>query len=322
MTVTEQQLGQRIRIARERFHLTPQELGEFVDLAASTIEAIEQGARRAESRELLRIAFATGRHASEFFDERFADSGALSALFLANAQIRDRRALTMALQQGIAFALQFASLENMLGIGRAAALPAAVDLPAPLDREEAVAQGRGVASDERARLDRHGLLFDRMQHLLETQGVGSVAVDLPEDVSGLMLCEPRIGAFVLFNAAQSPARRRFSLAHEYGHVLMDRHLLGSLSAMRREGDLTELRADAFAAEFLTPWGRGSANDADPCEGHQQSDGRSASLGRLLSLACEAFRRDEISRRKLFEIGRTFGIERDTVAGVIRALGLE
>ena len=61
MTVTEQQLGQRIRIARERFHLTPQELGEFVDLAASTIEAIEQGARRAESRELLRIAFATGR---------------------------------------------------------------------------------------------------------------------------------------------------------------------------------------------------------------------------------------------------------------------
>jgi transcriptional regulator with XRE-family HTH domain len=322
MTVTEQQLGLRIRLARERFHLTPQELGEFVDLPATAIEAIERGDRRAGSRDLLRIAFATGRHASEFFEERFADSGALSALFRADAQIKDRHALTVALQEGIAFALQFASLEDMLGIDRAASLPRTVDLPGPKDCDEAVAQGRRVAADERARLDRQGLLFDRMQHLLETQGVGSVAADLPEEVSGLMLCEPRIGAFVLFNGGQSPARRRFSLAHEYGHVLMDRHLLGSLSTMRREDDLIELRADAFAAEFLTPWGRGSANDADPSEGEQTSDSRGGSLGRLLGLACEAFRRDEISRRKLFEIGRTFGIERDTVASVIRALGLE
>ncbi|MDH0864009.1 XRE family transcriptional regulator [Mitsuaria sp. GD03876] len=396
MTVTQQQLGERIRIARERFHLTPRELGEFVDLSTQDIEAIERGERSMPSSTLSRIAHATGRQALEFHAVDFVDSGALSALFRANPQVADRRQLSIALQRGIAFALQFSSLEAMLGIDRDRVLPPAIDLPDPTSCDDATEQGERIAAQERQRLTLDELCFDRMQHLLETQGVGSVAVPLPEGVSGLMLHESRIGAFVLFNEALNTARQRFALAHEYAHVLMDRHRLGSLSRIDQREDLIELRADAFAAEFLMPredvvgilfrhrerkvaeaaagdaggrWprvqmldiaavaqsfriSRRSAlrrvrhlklvRDDDHAslveqerngEGAKYStllglfnppepDSRSASLGRLLGLGCEALRRDEISIRKLFEIGRKFGIPRETVAAVVHALALE
>ena len=47
-------------------------------------------------------------------------------------------------------------------------------------------------------------------------------VDLPEDVSGLTLMEPRLSLFVVANRRHPILRRRFSWVHEYGHVLLDR----------------------------------------------------------------------------------------------------
>lgn len=252
MTVTQQQLGERIRIAQERFHLTPRELGEFVDLSTQDIEAIERGERSSLSNELLRIAYATGRNPWEFFQDDFADGGALAGLFRVTSQPTDQTQLKRALQEGIAYALQFALLEEQSGISRPTSLPSAVELPEPTDCVEALRQGEQVAVSERCRLRLGEEAPYRMQHLLETQGVGSVAAPLPDNVSGFVLSDPRYGTFVLFNAAQSRSRRRFSLAHEYGHVLMDRHRMATPSTIGKPQDLIELRADAFAAGFLMP----------------------------------------------------------------------
>lgn len=252
MAVTQQQLGERIRVARERFHLTPEELGEFVGLSAEAIGEIERGERDVGFSGLDRIAYAVGRNVWEFNQPEFEDSGALSALFWANRACADRRLTTVALQEGLAFALQFSSLERLLKIDRGERLPQALVLPSPGSIEEAIHQGEEVASAERLRLDLGAMSIFRPQHLLETQGVGSMAAALPADVSGLMLFEPRIGAFVFVNAAQPSTRRRFSLAHEYGHALMDRHRLACLSTVGAGEDLIERRANAFAAGFLMP----------------------------------------------------------------------
>jgi Zn-dependent peptidase ImmA (M78 family)/DNA-binding XRE family transcriptional regulator len=397
MTVTDEQFGERIRIARERFHLTQGELGEFVDLSTDDIDAIERGERSPATNALLKIAYAVGRNPSEFFDNDFVDGGALSALFRTISAPTDLRQLRRALQEGIAYALQFSSLERMVGIDRATSLVDALDLPAPRTRDDAFEQGESIAAQERQRLRLGSGRLDRLQHLLETQGVGTMAAPLPDGIAGLMLCDPRIGAFVLFNAEQPTARRRLSLAHEYGHVLMDRHRLGLLSHNRQYEDLVELRADAFAAAFLMPkegvqrsLGRAAGHDQakEMAEGHATpgtpsirmlqlaavaqafdvsrrsalrrindlglvsaddhdalreqdargegqpfsdllglfnhpaADSRSESRGRLMGLACEAYRLEKISRGKLNEIGRLVGVDRDAITRSVEFFGME
>lgn len=396
MTVTDEQFGERIRVARERFHLTQQELGEFVDLSTAEIDALERGTQDFGTGALMRIAYALGRNLREFFEDSFADSGALSALFRADVEIRDRHRLTRALQEGMAHALQFTSLEAMLGIRREALLPTAAGLADPGNCDEAVQQGEHIAATERLRLRLGEQSIDRIQHLLETQGVGSMAAPLPESVSGVMLFEARIGAFVLFNSAQPLTRRRFSIAHEYGHVLMDRHRLGCLSRIDARDDLIERRADAFAAAFLMPAdgvrriaarrsharqpamaidreilqpstvgmlhvaavaqafgvsrrsalrrlrnlqlvsmeefealrseeARGVGQPYSTLLGlfnPPEADSRRESRGRLLGLACEAYRLEKISRGKLNEIGQLAGFERGAITRMVEALGME
>jgi Zn-dependent peptidase ImmA (M78 family) len=77
-------------------------------------------------------------------------------------------------------------------------------------------------------------------------------VKLPDNISGLTLADAKTGVFIVINSAHAPLRRRFSLAHEYAHVLIDRNRAGTLSRTENRADLLEVRANAFAAEFLIP----------------------------------------------------------------------
>lgn len=47
-------------------------------------------------------------------------------------------------------------------------------------------------------------------------------------------------------------RQRFSYAHEYVHVLLDRERRGTISRVADRDSLSEVRANAFAADFLMP----------------------------------------------------------------------
>ena len=88
--------------------------------------------------------------------------------------------------------------------------------------------------------------------LLEAQGVRTAIVVLPKNISGLALFEPSVRLLVVVNREHIEERCRFSTAHEYAHVLMDRSRLGAVSREEDKADLIEVRANAFAAEFLMP----------------------------------------------------------------------
>ena len=89
--------------------------------------------------------------------------------------------------------------------------------------------------------------------LFESQGLRTGAVGLPDNISGLTLADAKLGVFIVVNADHMPLRRRFSLAHEYAHALIDRNRAGTLSRTEDRADLLEVRANAFAAEFLMPF---------------------------------------------------------------------
>jgi len=87
------------------------------------------------------------------------------------------------------------------------------------------------------------------------------------DLSG-MLVRNGNQVFMAINAAQSPARQRFTIAHEIGHYLLDeakpiwvdKSSIRSVQVSFRKGlggtpesyQLPEVRANRFAAELLMP----------------------------------------------------------------------
>ena len=93
---------------------------------------------------------------------------------------------------------------------------------------------------------------ENVPDLLEQQGVRTAIVDLPADVSGLTLIDRRVGPFVAVRRSEHVARRTFSFAHEYAHVLLDCDTSGIISRGRDHAELVEVRANAFAANLLMP----------------------------------------------------------------------
>jgi Zn-dependent peptidase ImmA (M78 family) len=152
----------------------------------------------------------------------------------------------------IALGRELANLEGLLGLDRD-------QLGAPVysggtlrTKWQAIEQGVHVAADERRRLGLAARPLSDAAYLLESEGVRTGLLDLPEDVSGLTLMDPGLSPFVVVNRRHSFLRRRFSWIHEYAHVLFDRHLRGTLSRASNRDEQLEVRANAFAACFLMP----------------------------------------------------------------------
>jgi hypothetical protein len=86
--------------------------------------------------------------------------------------------------------------------------------------------------------------------------------DVPAGCDGLVLWlhGPRIRPLVILDRAQSVARRRFTLAHELGHILLPWHLGSTLACNTRASLLdaedhvadAEREANRFAADLLVP----------------------------------------------------------------------
>ena len=101
------------------------------------------------------------------------------------------------------------------------------------------------------------------------------------EVSGMLLPAERQ---IWLNASESPARQRFTLAHELGHWVCQ-HLEGrSVPVFCRaaevgvgEGRLLEREANVFAAELLMP-------EDEVCAGAEEGD---ATLAERLGVSLEA-----------------------------------
>jgi Zn-dependent peptidase ImmA (M78 family)/transcriptional regulator with XRE-family HTH domain len=252
MELTREQLGQRIRAARESCGLTQEQLADPTRLSRVAIGQIEAGARSVSSLELDRIAHAVGRDIKSFFADAFVERDALSALFRSDAELAQQAELHKALQDSLVLGREQTNLERLLGIDRTQLLTATYDLPNPISKWDAIQQGQKVATEERQRLGFGTAPVRDLCELLESQGVRTAAVGLPSNISGLTLVDGSIGVLVVVNADHPAVRRRFSWAHEYAHVLVDRDRSGAISRAENRADLIEVRANAFAAEFLMP----------------------------------------------------------------------
>lgn len=252
MAVSAQEMGRRLRAARESCGMTQEDVARRLGVSRPTVAQMELGNRPVTSIELDKLAYLFGRDIREFVAETFEEEDALAALFRAEPEIANRGDVADSLRVCLAVGREVTSIEDLLGIDRDLAGAVSYQVVAPRSRWEAIQQGERAAEQERRRLGLGWAPSPPLPELLETQGVRTRIVDLPEEISGFTISNKSVGLFIVANRRHVAARRRFSFAHEYAHVLFDRRLMGIVTRAADRDELIEVRANAFAAAFLMP----------------------------------------------------------------------
>jgi Zn-dependent peptidase ImmA (M78 family)/transcriptional regulator with XRE-family HTH domain len=241
-----------LKAARDSCGLTQDDVAAELSVSRSTVAQIEAGNRGVSGIELGKLAFLFGRDMREFLATEYQDADPLGALFRAEAEVSGDDVVVRKLRECVALGRELTNLERLVGIDRDVSIAATYPLATPRNRWDAIEQGARIADEERRRLGLGAGPAPDLGELLETQGVRTALVVLPEDVSGLTISDLRIGLFVVANADHHVWRRRFSYAHEYAHVLLDRGRFGMVSRGSKRDELIEVRANSFAACFLMP----------------------------------------------------------------------
>lgn len=254
MSITQSELGARLRKAREAVGLTQEGVGERIGVSRSAVVQLESGNRAVSSMELDRLAGLYGREMRDFFAADFGPENPLAGLFRLNEDIADNPGAMQALRQCVSVGRELTNLERLVGIVRDQSSVVRYQLAAPRSRYDAIRQGASIAEQERRRLGIGDSPVPDVTELLEIQGVRTAVVDLPEDVSGLTLLDPEAGPFVAVNRGEHLLRRNFSFAHEYAHVLLDCDGHSTISRSSDRAELHEVRANSFAASLLLPEG--------------------------------------------------------------------
>ena len=77
--------------------------------------------------------------------------------------------------------------------------------------------------------------------------------DLPSAIAGMYAYTADLGCCILVNRKHPPERRRVSMLHEYGHLIVDRYKPGiDYLTMTGRKPANERFAESFALSFLMP----------------------------------------------------------------------
>ncbi|MBL0178923.1 MAG: ImmA/IrrE family metallo-endopeptidase [Gemmatimonadetes bacterium] len=252
MPISPEILGQRLRSAREAVGLTQESSAAALELSRPAISELEAGRRRVSSLELARLAQLYGREATELLAPAFSEADPLRALFRAQPSLELNDELRQILLAWRHRARALTDLEAKLELPRRLCTAGQYPGNALSSRWDAIQQGERLAEEERARLGLGRAPAPELPMLLESQGVRTALVPLPDDISGLTLQERAQDLMILVNAGHATTRHRFSFAHEYAHVLIDRERGSIVSRAGDRDELIEMRANSFAAGFLMP----------------------------------------------------------------------
>jgi Zn-dependent peptidase ImmA (M78 family)/transcriptional regulator with XRE-family HTH domain len=253
MTIDQQILASRLREARLAAGLTQEQAAASLELPRTAVVQIEAGNRAVSTIELARLAGLYGRPIGSFFEDvsLSEEEDPLIALLRAAGDVGDHPKWRKEITRYLAICREGVLLEQSLGLP-AHEGPPTYPTPRPSRVMTAVEQGSRIAEQERRRLGIGINPIPDMSDLINGQNVWASGAKLPDAMSGMFLRHSAIGLCILVNYDHVRTRKRFSYAHEYAHALLDREQTASVTLEQNKSDLTEVRANAFAAAFLLP----------------------------------------------------------------------
>lgn len=240
-------VGERLRAAREGANLTQAAAAAGIDVARTTLVAIEKGQRRIRPGELQRLARLYDMSVNALL-RREAVHVDLAPRFR-GLRTGARDAADAAVQLLTRLVRAEVELENLLGVQRTHNYPP----ERPILRGDVRAQAEADAQELRQWLGLGQAPVRDLTGLLEIDlGVRVYVRRLDPGVSGLFAHDDRMGACMLLNADHPPERRTLSGGHGLGHLVSTRRRAEILHADGQGGSPGERYANAFGLAFLTP----------------------------------------------------------------------
>jgi Zn-dependent peptidase ImmA (M78 family)/DNA-binding XRE family transcriptional regulator len=291
--ISPEHLGERLRIAREDAKLTQEGAADAIDVARTTLVAIEQGQRRLRMGELQKLAKAYGTSVNALLRQEavYVD---LAPRFRKMLDAKDTAAVQAAdLLANLAKAE--VELENLLGVKRVRNYPP----ERPLLPGNVRAQAEQDATELRNRLGLGMRPVPDVVTLLELElGVRVYVRRLDSRISGLFAYDEALGPCILLNASHPRERRVQTAGHETGHLVSSRRSPEILYRNEQENTREERYANAFGRAFLTP-ARGV-------------------MQKFQEVTAGA---DKVTRRHVIILAHFFGVSREAIVRRLEELGL-
>jgi Zn-dependent peptidase ImmA (M78 family)/DNA-binding XRE family transcriptional regulator len=245
--LSDQELGERLRKARENAKLKQAEAAFKLGMARTTLISIEQGQRRARFEEVRQLARIYGISLNALLREEAVHVD-LAPKFRKHFGKEDK-AVEDAARLLADLAQAEVELENLLGVKRVRNYPPErVILPGDVR-----AQAEQDATELRQWLGLGLAPMTDIVTLLELElGVRVYIRRFDGRISGLFAYDEAIGACILLNANHPRERRTQTGAHEMGHLVSTRRQPEVLERDKTENSREERYATAFGVAFLTP----------------------------------------------------------------------
>ncbi len=244
-------LAERLVAARRAAKLTQEDAAAHLDMSRPTFIAMEKGKRRPKRDELLKLAALYQVSLNTLLrNEARAEPLTPHLRSALDLSAKEQPGLQAAVDLLAAYIDDYCFLETLMGSRGKQAFPPPVR-PSSNSIERFAEH---CAQEERARLNlgSHQPIHTPRK-ALEEAGVHVFMGKLDSKLAGLYAFVPGFGYCILVNSSHNQGRRHWTIAHEYGHFLLDRDTPGVDFAMpmQRKSE-SERFADAFAAAFLMP----------------------------------------------------------------------
>ncbi len=242
-----QVIGRNLKAAREIAGISQEVFAEKLGLSRATLSAIENGHVAVDSTKLIVASRALGRPINDFFREEAEE---LALLYRAAEKVVPNENIRSRFRS---FCEAYREIEEIVGVADNVLPPPEYPFTPHL-HSKPLQFPEQVAASERERL---GLgktePIANLFTLLEENGVRILACEFgQEGLFGLSAYSKQFGPCILVNSNNTIERQIFTLAHEYGHLLMHRNRYTNLSPVADAEEDLEIMANKFARFFLVP----------------------------------------------------------------------
>jgi Zn-dependent peptidase ImmA (M78 family)/transcriptional regulator with XRE-family HTH domain len=242
-------LGERLQAARKARGLTQQEVADRLQIARTTLAAIEKGERMIRPDELIMLGQLYNEPVNRLLRQEIT-SEPFSVQFRAALSQSDGAEVEQAIHEFQKLCEDYSYLETIT----ASPLPQKYPSVYEIEGLDPVKRAEDVASAERNRLGLGDGNIANLKKILENEvGIRIFGMPLPSKIAGLFAYADRLGACIATNTKHPHDRQLMSIMHEYGHFLTSRTKadIVILQAYTRV-PASERFADAFARFFLLP----------------------------------------------------------------------
>ncbi len=278
------ELGEKLRLARETNSITQAHAAGHIDVARTTLVAIEKGQRKIKLSELKKLADLYSTSVNTLMREEAVHVDLVPRFrrqVTSHSDLGEDAANVMS-----QLAKAQIELENILGIKHNRNYPP----ERPILPGDVVKQADQDALELRQWLSLgHSPIQDIMSIIELDLGIRLFIKKLDSKISGLFAHEESIGACILINANHRKDRRAHTAAHELGHFIGTRKVPEIYFSDDPFSSREEKYADAFARSFLMP--------------------SRAILSKFKEITAGA---NNFTRRHIIIIAHTFGVSREAV----------